>query len=142
MSDTLVQMTEQFQCPGCSAGLNPQSGCYRPDGFGCGLHSAGTFATGVGCYNLGLPTGFNRNGPVDKRLQHSIIRLYEKMPEDIFDKFNVPVWAMEQDGYLFVRTFSPRINLTWVDVIQGATLNDIPSEFHVINVAEFIDEIN
>jgi len=47
----------------------------------CDNHSAGTFSGGIGNFNLGLPKGFNRIGPMDKTIQKSNIRLLDKLPE-------------------------------------------------------------
>lgn len=46
---------------------------------------------------------------------------------------------MEQDGHLFVRTYSPRIDATFVDVIKGGTLALVPD---AVNVGDFIGEID
>lgn len=54
-------------------------------------------------------------------------------------KLNVAVWAMEHEGALFVRTYSPRVDAGTVDVIPGGTLAMAPG---AINVAEFADEID
>lgn len=46
---------------------------------------------------------------------------------------------MELDGYLFVRTVSPRTARIFTDVIEGGTLAMAPG---AINVGEFYDEID
>ena len=51
----------------------------------------------------------------------------------------MPVWAQEKDGYLFVRTWSPRINKTYVDVVKGGTMAMVPG---AIDVADFKGEID
>jgi len=53
---------------------------------------------------------------------------------------NVSVWGYEENGYLFIRVFAPRINKTWIDVIKGGTIDMLPDT--VIDVKEFIDEID
>lgn len=138
-------MVEEFQCPGCMAGMDTNCGSYEPEAAsnqcGCKSHIAGTLVSGIGSIYLGLPKGFNRHGPVDKTMQRSLVRLFPEFPVDWYDKFNVPVWAMERDGHLFVRCYSPRINQTFIDVIRGGTLADFGSRT-VVNVGEFIDEID
>jgi hypothetical protein len=64
-----------------------------------------------------------------------------------WDQFNVPVWAMEggksgdpdHAGFLFVRTYSPRVNRMAVDVIEGGTLELVPN---AIDVGKFYDKID
>jgi hypothetical protein len=46
---------------------------------------------------------------------------------------------MEQDGLLFVRTFAPRINICWVDVIQEGKMKLTPK---AIDVSKFSDQID
>ncbi len=138
MNPVQRQMIEEFQCPGCVCGAGVDSGCYEPDGdqFTCDRHCAGTLVSHIGTINLGLPKGFNRLGPLDQRVAGNTIRLYESvetMPQ--YNEFNVPVWGMERDGYLFVRCYMPRVNQTYVDVIKGGTIANLPDS--VINVAEF-----
>ncbi len=96
---------------------------------------------GVGRLAIGLPRGFNRTGSVefgDKPFVY--IRLYESpdmMPE--YDRFNIPVWAMEQDGYLYVRCYCPRSNWLFVDVVKDGKLEHAPG---AVNVGEFYDQID
>jgi hypothetical protein len=70
-----------------------------------------------------------------------IIRLHQKnsVKADFWDKFNVPVWALVQEGVLFVRTYCPRTNQTFVDVIEGGTLSLVPQ---AIDVAPFYEEMD
>jgi len=46
---------------------------------------------------------------------------------------------MEQDGFLFVRTYCPRIDDSYVDIIENGTLLMTPD---AINVSEFYNEID
>jgi hypothetical protein len=143
MNDIQRVMIEKFMCPGCVCGSSTSDGCFKEENFSlaCGAHVAGTnIYPLVGNINLGLPNGFNRNGPIDKTKLHSIIRLYETLPSNHYDKFNVPVWAMEYEGYLLVRVYLPRTNMTFVDVIMGARITDMP--LSTMNVSEFYEEIN
>ena len=149
------EMVEEFQCPGCVCGMDVTCGAFAPkdeEGPGANLackgHVAGTTMAGLGEFYLGLPKGFCRVGVIERRWPHGSelakhndnnnIRLFEKLPN--YDRLNVPVWAMEKDGYLFVRCFMPRINYTTVDVIKGGKFAELP--LNPINVAEFIEEID
>lgn len=141
------RMVEEFVCAGC---VGSPGECYEPldggnaYGYGCGRHVLGTFGFPMGHFALGLPKGFNRPGPNDNRdktRNTMMIRLWPvdegKIPE--WNHLNVPVWAMERDGFLFVRTYMPRINDTAVDVIEGGTMEFVPD---AIDVAAFIEEID
>lgn len=141
------RLIEEFICPGC---VGAPGECYEPldagnvYGYGCSRHVLGTLAFPIGNFALGLPKGFNRPGPGntrDKTRNTMLIRLWpaeeDRTPE--WDRLNVPVWAMERDGFLFVRTYMPRINDTAVDVIEGGTMELVPN---AIDVGEFIEEID
>jgi hypothetical protein len=155
---TEIELVEKFQCPGCVAG-NTECGKYEPanpagpGSVKCESHVLGTWA-GIGNnFALGLPKGFCKPGPrLDleksdpfyRTARYQIeIRLWSAgsppTQPGFWDKLNVPVWAMEKEGFLFVRTYAPRVNCSWVDVIEGGTLALVPG---AINVAEFIDEID
>jgi len=94
-------------------------------------------------FALGMPKGFNKCrrpwGPNQPRDNSLNIRIWSEGEAPTWDNKNVPVWAMEQDGFLFVRTLSPRIGVLAVDVIEGGTLALVPT---AIDVGEFIDEID
>lgn len=141
----LKEMVEEFQCPGCTLGSNTKCGSFVPnsDGMGamCNNHSAGTFMGGIGCIQLGLPKGFCRvrKPSLIGTKNYTNIRLHDKPETYQPDHLNVAVWAMEKDGYLFVRTYSPRIDATFVDVIKGGKLDLVPN---AVNVGEFIDQID
>lgn len=138
-----LEMVEKFQCPGCVCGSDTKCGKFKQDSHGaCANHVLGTFMLGVGHIALGLPKGFNKSGMElggMRSSSHLPIRLWESGKRLVWDKLNVPVWAMEQDGYLFVRTFIPRRSMHFVDVVKGGNLAMVPK---AINVAEFIDEID
>lgn len=140
------EMVEQFQCSGCVAGCDTECGKFKLNteyGATCTSHVVGTSMSGKGHIALGLPKGFNRTGldpthPIGTSNTMNI-RLWTKGTKPDWDKFNVPVWAMEKDGYLFVRTLIPRRNWSYVDVVEGGTLALTP---HAINVNEFYDDID
>lgn len=148
-------MVKEFQCSGCVNGGDPnECAQYKPSDreMRCVGHCLGTRINFL-LFALGLPKGFNRPGFAEDSddenappefIHKMKIRLHPigddataKPPE--WNRLNVPVWAMEHDGFLFVRTFAPRINCAWVDVIEGGTLALCPN---AINVAEFVDEID
>lgn len=147
---TIKGMIDKFQCPGCVMGVDTDS-CtsYEPREIVAGIwkcvaHSAGTFMMGVARMNLGLPIGFNRvqyregapgtaqfNGKTTTDADRTNIRLHESPSTIQSDKFNVPVWAMEQDGYLFIRTYLPRVDATYVDIIKDGTLSHVPNAIEI-----------
>lgn len=146
---TVIQkeMIETFQCPGCVRGCDVECGSLKlvepPGGaFKCDEHVAGTMMMpGGGSFMLGMPKGFNRVGTINEILQNNnIVRLWSKGAFPKWEKLNVPVWSMKRDGYTFVRTYSPRINITWVDVIEGDV--DVPALTLPIDVGAFYDEID
>lgn len=130
---TIVEMVKEFQCPGCVNGVDPGE-CPRfdlyqtPAGSSCRNHCAGTNMLGLGRIALGMPKGFNRyglytNNGAARTMSEAVdgqmaIRLWDEAETPSWDRFNVPVWRLEQDGYLFARTFTPRINGSFVDVMK------------------------
>lgn len=152
-----LEMIREFQCPGCGCGTYPDEGCesYKlaedglPGSFRCEGWRPSTFMGGIGRICLGLPKGFTRTGMVEfGERPFCYIRLFEK-PENRpeYNRFNIPVWAMEENGYLLVRCYSPRSNWLFVDVIKDgkvemASFKDGPYEHKAINVGDFINEID
>lgn len=138
------EMIEEFQCPGCVAGSYPKCLELYDDGkcFYCKRHVLGTCRLGIGSWALGLPKGFCRPGKDTEHIHFNKIplRLWES-PEKIpvWDTFNIACWALEQEGYLFVRTYMPRINQGMTDVIRGGTRAMVPA---AIDVAPFLDEMD
>lgn len=158
----------KFQCPGCVCGIDPTT-CrqYNPNpkrfaqtdqeyfvqigqtGVCCTNHVLGTSSLSYGHFALGLPKGFSRpprnfsyrpQPPSEAFPNEMNIRLWPIGTRPRWDSFNVPVWAVVQDGFLFVRTYSPRTgNGTAVDVIENGTLDLVPN---AIDVSVFFDEID
>ena len=147
-----LKMIDDIQCPGCIHGTDPDT-CsayeFASEGgfFVCKNWRPSTFFGGIGRVAIGLPRGFNRTGMVEFAEKPFVyIRLYEK-PEDMqsYDRFNIPVWAMEKDGYLYVRCYSPRSNWLFVDVVKDgklehAAFKDGDYTHKAINVGEFYEE--
>jgi hypothetical protein len=139
------EMIEKFQCPGCVHGSDTK--CRKFDlntecGVFCENHALGTMGPGLRPFALGLPKGFNQPGPDDSRKTNKYkigIRLWTQGTSFEWDNLNVPVWAMEEDGFLFVRTYSPRINDGFMDVIESGDLSMVPG---AIDVSKFYDEID
>lgn len=133
----------RFQCPGCVCGSDTGCGKYKYDSqeLRCVSHVLGTHLGLGNIIALGLPVGFCKPGwEKDNTARSKMdIRLFLKGSAPDWDKLNVPVWAMEKDGFLFVRTFAPRVNFSWVDVIEGGSLAMVPN---AVDVSEFVDEID
>lgn len=146
-----IEMIEEFVCPGCVCGSNTKCGKYKAyEGFAnytcCRSHVLGTSILDTGNFALGLPKGFNRAGlagngqlPMEQRNNTILIRCWPDSKDYKWDKFNVPVWAMELGAFLYVRIFMPRINFSCIDVIKGGTLALVPN---AINVADFFEEMD
>lgn len=144
-------MIKQFQCAGCVCGSDPKTcPAYRfkaipwgaSTGFTCDGHVLGTRMLGVGSFALGLPKGFCRAGEdqsTREPVNRMTIRLWERGQRPTWDKFNVAAWGMEQGGFTFVRTYSPRNNLTRVDVCEDLPLEQVAPLY---DVGSFIEEID
>jgi len=137
-------MTEEFQCPGCAVGMDTKCGKYAPDisNNSCRSHILGTFIMGAGHIALGLPKGFNKpaRAPYSQTDYNNMtLRFWGTGTKPLWNSLNVPVWAMEKDGFLFVRTYMPRIDYACVDVIEGGKLSCCSG---ALNVNQFIEEID
>ncbi|MFO0939852.1 MAG: hypothetical protein U0930_03715 [Pirellulales bacterium] len=141
-----IAMVEQFQCPGCVCGGDTKCGKFKWDAEWqrCVSHVLGTMF-GLGNWvALGMPKGFNKPGfdfAQEPAVVYSkmLIRLWPGPEVPNWNHLNIPVWALMQDGFLFVRTYCPRINVGYVDVIQGGALELVPN---AIDVSKFIGEID
>lgn len=143
-----IEFVERFQCPGCVCGSDTECGEYRfsEEHQRCTGHVLGTMIMPIGNVALGMPKGFDRPGIEHDqknerfRTRNTIdVRFWDFDRHPEWDHLNVPVWAMEEDGFLFVRTFAPRVNMTWIDVIEGGTLGLVPN---AIDVSTFLDDID
>jgi len=148
-----LQMIQEYQCAGCVAGHDPAT-CtsfelFNGYGFACTGHVLGTSLMGAGPFALGLPRGFCKPGyemgpggnpTKDGHRNTMAIRMWTGGAHPVWNHLNVPVWALEQNGALFVRTFSPRTNLTFVDVVDGGSRAELCPA--AIDVATFINSID
>ncbi len=148
--DGYVALIEEFQCPGCVCGSDTSCGIFEianENSNRCGGHVLGTMMGLGNSVALGLPSGFNKPGiAYDNSSKESLgarntmdIRFWLKGNHPDWDDLNLPVLALEKDGFLFVRTFAPRINVCWVDVIQAGELKLVPN---ALDVSKFIDQID
>lgn len=144
---TKEEMIKKFQCPGCVGGPDPKT-CEsfklnEEYGFKCGGHVMGTTINLMTHIALGLPKGYNRSGPRDDmtRTRNTLsLALWEKKGSlPAWDKLNVPVWASEQEGFLFVRSYSPRTDRTRIDVVEGGTMALVPG---ALDTNKFVDEFD
>jgi hypothetical protein len=139
------EMVEEFQCPGCVCGGDTKCGRYNPDptSHTCHGHVLGTVMMGLGHIALGLPKGFCRPGRdpfknVDFNQMN--MRFWMESTAPGWDKCNIATWAMEREGFLFVRTYMPRLNYGVLDIIcKGNREKLCPT---ALNVADFYDEID
>jgi hypothetical protein len=147
INDTQKEMIEQFQCSGCVCGSNVSCGKFQfkthsAGDFYCSNQVAGTTLMPGGKIYLGMPKGFNKVGDISNDYNNkrtTNIRLYEEFKQP-YDFLNVPVWALEQDGYLFIRVFSPRVNISNIDVIKNGILWDICPK--AIDMSDKLEEID
>jgi hypothetical protein len=155
LSEVLQQMITKFQCSGCIHGSDVYTckEAYLPNPdlspVYCLAWVPGTTMCPGGKIALGLPKGFNKTGmykdvqcAVTKGPYPCYIRLWENKEHFLkmcfygYDKLNVAVWAMEQNGYLFVRCFCPRINTSYIDIIKDGKKSELaplaidPSTFY------------
>ncbi len=143
---TIENMVERFQCPGCVCGCDMTCGnyCRETSDLQCTGHVLGKMLGTGNNFALGLPKGFHKPGinwdAEPPRNQNQMqIRLWTSGTHPKWDHLNVAVWAMEHEGFLFVRTYSPRINDGVVDVIEDGDIGMVPL---AIVVSAFIDEID
>ena len=144
-----AEMVEKFQCQGCMhEGGGASCSEFKlkgSEGKWCENHIIGTlFSTSATIYHvaIGLPKGFGRSSPcfAGKSFDHNRMGIRLWVKEDIipiWNELNVPVWALEEGGFLFVRTYSPRIDLSYVDVMEGGTLALVPN---AIDVSKYKDK--
>ena len=123
---TAEELVEEFQCPGCVCGSDVSCGEFKLEmnggGVACSGHVLGTFVHPGGTFALGLPKSFNHFGKNDDGSGRN--RLYIWMypsGSDLpcWDYLNIAIWAQEIRGFLFVRSYAPRIDESIVQVIEG-----------------------
>lgn len=133
---TIINMIDNFLCPGCMNGYKASENCKSFElveddngGYKCGKHFPGT-TMGYPII-LGLPPLFSSIGFLDKEKKRTYVRVYEAF-QDVWDENNVPVWAGEKDGYLFVKTFWALNPNVIIEVFKDGKVSDIP--YHSVNV--------
>lgn len=142
------QLVEKYQCPGCVCGSSPSScTAYKPspypDQVGCDGHVPGTTFIPGGRMMLGMPKGFNKVGELQEG-DRTPVRIWSRSDPG-WDLLNVPVWAWDDPdtGTRFVRTFLPRLNVGYVDIIpKPGDWPRIASDTATINIARLLDEID
>lgn len=144
-NDRQKYMIEEFQCPGCIVDDDTDCIDFEENGkaFWCNRHCPGIYVglpSARGRIFLGMPNGFCRVGVGEYKKENGpCIRLWLKETSPDWNDLNVPVWAMEKDGFLFVRTYMPRINNAYIDVIEEGKLALCPN---AIDVSKFYNEID
>jgi hypothetical protein len=123
----------------------------------CKRHVLGTWMPPIGSIALGLPKGFNRagyefkGGDAPAKRNRMLIRLWVKGTQPDWDNCNVPVWAMngeaseddDHHGFLFVRTYMPRVDRSCVDVIEDCDVKAVLDlGLGTLDVGTFYDEID
>ncbi len=159
------EMIKEHQCSGCTCGSDPEtceafSLAGEEGWFNCSGWSPGTYIGGVGNIALGLPTGFNKMGTCMTRehVRSGFFLVMFESPSDIptgrgnmsifdgwYNRLNVPTWAMEKDGYLYVKVASSRKMEFRIEIIKGGTMEMFKqyTDFNPpINVGEFVDQID
>lgn len=146
MNDTIdvkiIETIEEFQCPGCKNGGDTKCGVFEQKNWNkeCSSHSAGTLMGGVGKINLGLPNGFNRMGALHEGMKSNIRILDKETAKDFFDVFNLPTWTLEYKGHLLVRTYIPRKNISYVDIIRDFKASDINFQYQGNSIENFDEQ--
>lgn len=130
-----VSAVAEYQCPGCMKGTQPDDCDSASLGeTGCASHFAGTSQLGGGAFALGLPKGFCRFGPTDKR-NIEVFASYEAMVElqpNLTSMFCVAVWKhLDAHGNTVIRWFSPRTNYGWSTVTLGDCRDRFPGAFEI-----------
>lgn len=141
--ESVIKAIKEYQCPGCMKGCDSDCDCFELEkqdcgAYNCSNHFPSTICSLAGQLLLGCPKGFNYLGPIDKEIQTSFIRIWKKGTNLNWDKYNIPTWARKVDGNVFIKTYSPRINLCYVDILLEST--ELPEG--AIDIEGFIDEMD
>ena len=125
MNKVIKIAIEEYQCPGCISGSDIE--CFEINsngGEGCGKHLAGTMATGIGEFFLGISKGFNRLG-FDDKLKPFVYETF-KSSEWKYCKFTVPTWKyLNENNHTFVRGHMPRLNQTFLHIFLENCIDKI-----------------
>jgi hypothetical protein len=134
-----VELIEKYCCNGCARAkihcsdieVNKKEG-YRvcKNHLPAGLLSGFSFVM-----NYALPPGFNET------LQSTQIRIWEPGSRPSYNALSVAVWALEDDGLLFVRVLWPRTGWYYVDIVPEATIAEVcPSALDVRPILHLLAE--
>ncbi|MFA5071130.1 MAG: hypothetical protein WC511_02055 [Candidatus Pacearchaeota archaeon] len=147
--ETVLKAVEKYFCPGCMQACNRGERCQNVSkssnwgGFTCSKHHPGTFIGGLTKIYLGFPRGFNK---VPAESPYNIKpEMVEICGPTDFNHLNIPVWALEDNGNLFVKYVSPRTNVVNVLIYLNLTLEkfrEIVVKYPVIDVSEFVNQID
>ncbi len=122
MTPEIKKAVAEYQCLGCTCGSDPD--CYeKGNNFECGKHVAGTIMMPIGTIYLGMPKGFNRQGPTNL-IDFNIFPLLSDGWN--YDIYNVPTWKyLDKNGNTLVRGMSPRVNKTFIHIFLENCINGI-----------------
>jgi len=143
---SIEKFVGKYQCPGCILGNSPET-CSSfkevESGIGgktCINHHSGTIVAGIGKILVGMPTGFDKIRGKDAI---EIIRIYEEGKVPKWNFLNVPVWAMEYEENLLVKTCCPR-TLGWnIDIVIGGKMENLGEyKDKVLDVSTILDKID
>ena len=143
-------VVEEYQCPGCFTGGSTAE-CYMPRadclGHGCGKHAPGTMVNPGGVIFIGMPTGFNKVGPVDLKFYSKpsvfIFKTFEEMVEQWggYDYLNLPVWKhLDEHGHTIVRVFQPRINYGTIHIILEDCMDKVVGFICAVDITKKVME--
>lgn len=143
---TIEKAIYNFQCAGCVCGSSPktcdkfQLSSHENNEGHCANHVPGTLMYPGGRMILGMPTGFDKIRGAD---QKEFINIYEKGSIPEFDFLNLPVWAMEHEGNLFVKVVCARILSIFTYIILGGKMDDLGEyKDKVVDVKTVLDKID
>lgn len=117
---------QEYQCVSCIRCSSDNCYIESAVSIACYNHRLGTFLSNAGNIFLGLPVGFNRPGPYERKVE--IFETFEgfNITWGKYDKFNCPVWKYKNEhGHIIVRGLSPRINIPFLHIFLEDCSDDI-----------------
>jgi len=113
MNQKIKLAVEEYQCSGCVNGHNIS--CFKGDKHSqaCSKHVPGTMILGLGTIFLGMPKGFDRQGPC----KETTINIFETFNNEKYDFLNIPVWKFkDKNGNTLVRGIRPRLSFPFIHI--------------------------